>query len=143
MQVDDAETIVPTNGQLLGYIAHVNTLRPEHLTVMEDLTNRGFPTIISNYVNNHAESPNCSREDGGVASLNRCLNITNPAVRYFLLFTDYVDDLALVEMGIAIAADVGVIALIGSKDLKNTFACGENVTRYSDYENFVARRFFS
>lgn len=131
------------NGPLLGYIAHLETLRPEHIKIMEDLTARGFPTIISNYINSGSEAPNCDKETGSVISTNRCLSITNPQTRYFLFFTDNYDDLSLVELGMAIAASVGVIALIGREDLKNTFAFGENIIRYSDYENFCARRFFA
>lgn len=131
------------DGQLLAYVAYVKNLNQTHIDFLKELTERGFLTVCSNYINNSREFPNCEKDTAALVSANRYANIVIPENRFFILFVDNAIDISWIEFGIALGAKVENICLIGNKPRSNSFACADVVNVYSDVANFFACRFFN
>lgn len=128
------------NKPFTSYIAFVKGLRPEHRQFAKELTDRGFPCVISNDVNNGREYPNCDKEQAMLVSNNRFCAVNDENTKWFILFMDEACDISWVELGLAYASNVEHICIIGSS-LKNTYCCASNITHYSCWDNFIARHF--
>lgn len=123
---------------LLSYIAHVKELRKEHLDYAEDLTQRGFPCVISNQFNN-------DKDTASEAMLNRLTTIANDSNRFVIFFIEdsAYDNIALWELGLASSyGHCEFICLIG-KEKYRQFAQLPRVKSYPNWEGFIGNHFFS
>jgi len=123
---------------LLAYIARVKSYRECYKTYREDLTQRGFPCIISNEL----ENPDQSAQE---IINNKFLTLTNPSNAFFLFFPEDSkdDNCAIFELGLCCAyLNTCNICIIGPRD-STKLILPTGVNYYGDWENFIYRRFFS
>lgn len=129
------------NLPLLSFIAHLKHPKAHHILYRDELTQRQFPCVLSNDLNPGKEFPACSIDTAAEISKNRIITITNPSNSYFIYFIDEVSELGVLELGYAIGK-IEHICLIGPKR-HNTYHFYETLNHYSDWNNFISRRFFA
>jgi hypothetical protein len=120
---------------LLAYIAHCGgKSNKDILTLQSEMTQRGFPTIRSEQVDETYVAPKEIAE-------NRVHCLSNWRNRFFFLFIDVSanDPVALVEFGYALNHTENV-CLIG-KSRTNSFQYHSKVQLFDSVENFLVCHF--
>lgn len=126
----------------LAYIAHLSNMRSEHIDCRDEMTERGFPCIISNDLNNGKEYPHCDVSQALRVNTMRLSTLNNPRNVFFIFFIEdsTFDNIANFELGIA-ANSIEHIAFIGPK-LKAGHQLIETLgVHYDSWENFITRHF--
>jgi hypothetical protein len=126
---------------LLAFIAHLKQPRSEHIIIRDELTDRGFPCVISNDLNSNKEYPNCSIATALEVSSNRSETILNPSNRFFIYFIDDVSEQGQIELGQALNVTEH-IALIGPKR-KLSYHFFTRCHHYDSWEQFISKHFFA
>lgn len=120
---------------LLAYIAHSVKKLPEALELQREMTERGFPTVRSEQVDEVYNSPKEIAE-------NRIHVLSNWRNRFFFFFIDASanDTVALIEFGYALN-HTKKVCVIG-KSRTNSFMYHPKVELYDTVDNFLYRNFF-
>ncbi len=129
---------------LLSYIAHLVKPSAEHIAVRDEMTERLFPCVISNDLNNGREFPQCEYGCAVAVNTMRLATLLNERTKYFIYFLENSsnDNIANVELGIALASKhIEHIIIIGGKR-QHGFQAIERITYYPDWQNFKNRNFF-
>lgn len=135
------------NFPLLAFIAHLPQLKAEHIAYRDDLTQRGFPCVISNDLNPGKEFPNQDRQQATEVMLNRIATLQNESNRFFIYFIEEStnDPIAAFELGNALAySHTEHIILIGEKKKSAIHFSGsaERIKHYPNWQGFLANHFF-
>jgi hypothetical protein len=118
-----------------SYIAHVKHTTKEILSFQDDLTNRGFPCLRSNQVDENYNNP---RE----LSISR-LESLNPSMnKWFFFFIEQScnDAIALIEFGYALYKTEHV-CVIGRSRTNSFMFCTPRVQYFESIDNFFTRHF--
>lgn len=121
--------------QFFSYIAHVKHTTQEILDIQIDITQRGFPCLRSNQVEENYTDPK-ELSQSRAESLHPCLN------RFFFFFPDlsWEDSVGLVELGLAIGYGTEHICVIG-KSRTCSWHYHPRIQYYDDWDNFLFRHF--
>lgn len=134
-----------SNLLLTSYIANLNTISGKHRDIIVDMTNRGFPCILSNDINPEREYPYCSQQAAALVMTNRIETLRDSRLGFFFLFMNESErnEIAAFELGMAVQSKAKIV-LIGNK-IRGSIFCssqkGDRILRYYNYEDFTQDRF--
>lgn len=126
-----------------SYIANLNRISDYHREIKQDLTDRGFPCIISNDILETPDSleyPMCSPSAARSNITNKISTLKNESLNFFLLFIDdsLHNDIASFELGLVVNLKNCFIVLVGPKSRYpiHFIDYPVRIIRVNDYEEF-------
>lgn len=130
---------------LTSYIAHLNTINGRHREVVQDMTDRGFPCVISNDLLGVTgrEYPHCSASVGRELGNARIMLVKDERLAFFFLFMNESqhNEIAAFELGLAIQTKATTV-LIGPHPRSGIHLVEDKkIVLAYDYENFLSMRF--
>lgn len=132
--------------QLTSYIANINQVRGYHQEYCADITDRGFPCVISNdfLLDEPREYPFTSVESSLSRMEKRIITLRDPSLTFFIFFTEESqhNEIAAFELGLAIQTKATVV-LVGPRPRNaiHTYREKSRIISCYDWDNFIQQRF--